>query len=61
MKPFSSSEALAIIANKAGKELDPTLSAIFAEVIGVMPEAADQEQSGEMVEVSAEAQTPEEA
>ena len=37
MKPFSSEEAMAIIAEKAGKELDPTLSAIFAEVVGVMP------------------------
>jgi HD-GYP domain-containing protein (c-di-GMP phosphodiesterase class II) len=38
MKPFSSSEALAVIVDKAGRQLDPTLCAIFAEVVGVMPD-----------------------
>ena len=37
MKPMTSSEALEIIASKAGKELDPTLCAIFAEVVGIIP------------------------
>ncbi len=41
MKPFSKAKALAIIADKAGRELDPTLSSIFIEVIGVMPENAE--------------------
>lgn len=43
MKPFSKAKALAIIADKAGRELDPTLSSIFIEVIGVMPENSDQD------------------
>jgi HD-GYP domain-containing protein (c-di-GMP phosphodiesterase class II) len=41
IKPFSKAKALAIIADKAGRELDPTLSSIFIEVIGVMPEGAE--------------------
>lgn len=40
MKPFSSSEALAIIAEKAGGELDPTLCAVFADVVGILPQGA---------------------
>ena len=40
MRPFSRSDALAIITDKAGKELDPTMCAIFADVIGEMPEGA---------------------
>ncbi|HVP57396.1 MAG TPA: HD domain-containing phosphohydrolase, partial [bacterium] len=38
MRPFTRSEALAIITEKAGKELDPTMCAIFTDVIGEMPE-----------------------
>jgi HD-GYP domain-containing protein (c-di-GMP phosphodiesterase class II) len=38
MKAFSTSKALAIIASKAGEQLDPTLCAIFADVVGVVPE-----------------------
>ncbi|MGD8628719.1 MAG: HD domain-containing protein [bacterium] len=41
MKPFSKAKALAIIADKAGRELDPVLSSIFIEVIGVIPEGAE--------------------
>lgn len=40
MKPFSSSEALAIISEKAGGELDPTLCAVFADVVGILPQGA---------------------
>jgi putative nucleotidyltransferase with HDIG domain len=46
MKPFTSSEALAIIADKAGEELDPTLCAIFAEVVGIMPKTRKPEAAG---------------
>jgi HD-GYP domain-containing protein (c-di-GMP phosphodiesterase class II) len=42
MKPFSSSEALGIISEKAGKELDPVLCSIFAEVVGVLPQNLDE-------------------
>lgn len=38
MKPFSSSEALAIITEKAGRELDPTLCTVFADVVGILPQ-----------------------
>jgi HD-GYP domain-containing protein (c-di-GMP phosphodiesterase class II) len=41
MKPFSRSEALSIIIEKAGRELDPTLCAIFADVAGGLPDNAD--------------------
>ncbi len=51
MKPFSSSEALAIIADKAGRELDPTLCAVFADVVGVLPQDVPQQQT---VETSAD-------
>jgi HD-GYP domain-containing protein (c-di-GMP phosphodiesterase class II) len=37
MKPFTSSEALEIIMSKAEKELDPTLCAIFTDVVGIIP------------------------
>jgi HD-GYP domain-containing protein (c-di-GMP phosphodiesterase class II) len=49
MKPMSSSEALAIITEKAGKELDPTLCSIFAEVVGVVPQAIDEQQDDEII------------
>jgi HD-GYP domain-containing protein (c-di-GMP phosphodiesterase class II) len=42
MKPFSSSEALGVIAEKAGKELDPVLCSIFAEVVGVLPQKLEE-------------------
>ena len=38
MKAFSTSKALEIIAAKAGEQLDPTLCAIFADVIGAGPD-----------------------
>lgn len=41
MKPFSRAEALAIITEKAGKELDPTLCAVFADVVGGLPDNID--------------------
>ncbi len=41
MKPFARAEALAIIIEKAGKELDPTMCAIFADVVGGLPEDKD--------------------
>jgi HD-GYP domain-containing protein (c-di-GMP phosphodiesterase class II) len=44
MKPFKRAEALAIITGKAGKELDPTLCAIFAEAVGGLPDEADASQ-----------------
>jgi HD-GYP domain-containing protein (c-di-GMP phosphodiesterase class II) len=47
MKPFTSSQALAIIGDKAGRELDPTLCDIFAEVIGVMPEIQEEDQAAD--------------
>ena len=37
MKPFTSAEALEIITDKAERELDPTLCAIFADVVGIIP------------------------
>jgi HD-GYP domain-containing protein (c-di-GMP phosphodiesterase class II) len=40
MKPFSRAEALSIILEKAGRELDPTLCAIFADVAGGLPDNA---------------------
>ena len=40
MKPFSRSEALDVIVGKAGKEFDPTLCAIFADVVGGLPDDA---------------------
>jgi HD-GYP domain-containing protein (c-di-GMP phosphodiesterase class II) len=40
MKPFTTLEAMAIIADKSGKELDPTLCSIFAEVVGFTPPPA---------------------
>jgi HD-GYP domain-containing protein (c-di-GMP phosphodiesterase class II) len=41
MKPFTRAAALAIITEKAGKELDPTMCAIFADVVGGLPEDTD--------------------
>jgi HD-GYP domain-containing protein (c-di-GMP phosphodiesterase class II) len=38
MKPFSTEKALGVIADKAGEQLDPTLSTIFADVVGVVPQ-----------------------
>ncbi len=58
MKPFSSSEALGIIAEKAGKELDPVLTSIFAEVVGVLPQSLEEAEQEEMEEA---ASTPAEA
>lgn len=43
MKPFSGAEALAIIKDKAGEELDPTLCAIFADVVGAPAQRTDAE------------------
>jgi hypothetical protein len=37
MKPFSRDEALAIIQEKAGLELDPILSAMVRDVAGALP------------------------
>jgi putative nucleotidyltransferase with HDIG domain len=34
MRPFSTPEALKVIADKAGKELDPTLCGLFFDVVG---------------------------
>jgi HD-GYP domain-containing protein (c-di-GMP phosphodiesterase class II) len=48
MKPFSSSEALGIIAEKAGKELDPVLCSIFAEVVGVLPQKLEGDETKEV-------------
>jgi HD-GYP domain-containing protein (c-di-GMP phosphodiesterase class II) len=56
MKPFSSSEALGIIAEKAGKELDPVLCSIFAEVVGVLPQKVTDERMAEVVTGSQEGQ-----
>jgi putative two-component system response regulator len=56
MKAFSSSEALGIIAEKAGKELDPVLSSIFAEVVGVLPQKLEEAQDKEMAATPAEAE-----
>lgn len=44
MKPFSASEALTIITEKAGQELDPTLCAIFADVVGIVPQPGEEQQ-----------------
>ena len=44
MKPFSRSEALDVITSKAGKEFDPTLCAIFADVVGGLPDSASTEE-----------------
>jgi HD-GYP domain-containing protein (c-di-GMP phosphodiesterase class II) len=41
MKPFSAAEALSIITEKAGQELDPTLCAIFADVVGIVPQPGE--------------------
>ena len=41
MKPFGRAEALAIITEKAGKELDPTMCAIFADVVGGLPDGEE--------------------
>jgi HD-GYP domain-containing protein (c-di-GMP phosphodiesterase class II) len=38
MKAFSASKALEVITSKAGEQLDPTLCAIFADVVGAEPE-----------------------
>ncbi len=57
MKPFTKAKALAIIADKAGKELDPTLCAIFTEVIGVMPENLDENPEAALTEDEPEAST----
>jgi HD-GYP domain-containing protein (c-di-GMP phosphodiesterase class II) len=56
MKPFSSSEALGIIAEKAGKELDPVLSSIFAEVVGVLPQKLEEARLAELTSAPAEAE-----
>ncbi|MFH1314688.1 MAG: HD domain-containing phosphohydrolase [Candidatus Eisenbacteria bacterium] len=42
MKALSASKALAIISGKAGEQLDPTLCAIFADVVGVEPDGHGQ-------------------
>ena len=52
MKPFTSSEALAIIAEKAGRELDSTLCVVFADVVGILPQGAG-DPSQEPAEVQA--------
>lgn len=41
MRPFSRSEALAVITEKAGVQLDPTLCAVFADVVGGLPDNLD--------------------
>jgi HD-GYP domain-containing protein (c-di-GMP phosphodiesterase class II) len=41
MRPFSRAEALTIITEKAGKELDPMLCAVFADVVGGLPDDLD--------------------
>lgn len=41
MKPFSRAEALDVIADKAGEQLDPTLCAVFADVVGGLPDNLD--------------------
>jgi HD-GYP domain-containing protein (c-di-GMP phosphodiesterase class II) len=41
MKPFSRAEALALINDKAGEQLDPTLCAVFADVVGGLPDNLD--------------------
>jgi HD-GYP domain-containing protein (c-di-GMP phosphodiesterase class II) len=38
VKPFSRSQALEVIREKSGKELDPVICTIFEDVIGVLPE-----------------------
>ena len=58
MKPFSSSEALGIIAEKAGKELDPVLCSIFAEVVGVLPQKVTNQRIAEIVSAPAESEQP---
>ncbi len=54
IKPFSSSEALGIISEKAGKELDPVLCSIFAEVVGVLPQKLEEAHVKEMAATPAE-------
>ena len=42
MKAFSAEKALEIISGKSGDQLDPTLCAIFADVVGVDTAASAQ-------------------
>jgi HD-GYP domain-containing protein (c-di-GMP phosphodiesterase class II) len=59
MRPFSAARALEIIVGKAGEELDPTLCAIFADVIGMAPEDPDDEVDGTGAEYSSVRSNPE--
>lgn len=59
MKPFSADKALEIIGSKAGEQLDPTLCAIFADVVGVTPDVSDDEVDEGVAEYSSVQSNPE--
>ncbi len=52
VRPFSRDQVLEVIREKAGKELDPVLCAIFEEVVSVLPDRVEAREADQHVGIA---------